>query len=99
MNKIFKTRKSAVIALSICFFIWLICFSACGNKAIFDPGSFNFTHVHVSDNVEGHCFEVKKWWENDGSGIEVRTDSDNGMFCSEGTYQLFTSKTACPYCK
>ena len=97
MNKFFKTKKSVVFVLIACVLICMLCFSSCGNKAIFDPGSFTFTHVHVSDNVEGHCLEIQKWWDSE-SGIEVKTEAGDGMFCSEGTYQLFTSKTACPYC-
>ena len=72
-------------------------FSACSNKAIFDPGTFMFKHVHISDNVEGHCLNIDKWWDND-SGIEVKTTSGNGVFLSEGTYQMFESAESCPYC-
>ena len=72
--------------------------SSCGNKAIIDPGNYNYTHIHVTDYVEGHCFEIDKWWDN-ATGIEVRlTESKNGMFFSGGTYQLFESQNMCPYC-
>lgn len=75
------------------------CLSSCGsgNQAILDPGSFKFEHVHVTDHIEGHCFNIEKWWDNE-SGIEVRTTDGNGIFLSEGTYQLFESADACPYC-
>ena len=75
----------------------VMCFASCGNQAILDPGSFKFEHVHVTDYVEGHCFNIEKWWDNE-SGIEVRTTNGNGIFLSEGTYQLFESTDACPYC-
>ena len=72
--------------------------SSCGNKAIIDPGNYNYTHVHVTDYVEGYCFEIDKWWDN-ATGIEVRlAENKNGMFFSEGTYQLFESQNMCPYC-
>ena len=71
--------------------------SSCGNKAIIDPGNYSYTHIHVTDYVEGHCFEIDKWWDNE-AGIEVRTTGGDGIFLSEGTYQLFESQTLCPYC-
>ena len=94
-----NTNKMLVIPiiaglLIVCTIMGL---SACGNKAILDPGTFNFKHVHISDNVEGHCLNIDKWWDNE-SGIEVRTTSGNGVFCSEGTYQMFESADSCPYC-
>lgn len=71
--------------------------SSCGNRAILDPGNFHFRHVHASNYLEGHCWDIDKWWDND-SGIEVRTLDGDGLFLSEGTYQLFESKEMCPYC-
>lgn len=83
----------------LCFILILIvtCFASCGNRAILDPGSFSFTHVHMTDYTEGHCYDISKWWDNE-SGIEVRTSDGDGIFLSEGTYQMFESKTTCPYC-
>lgn len=78
--------------------VLLTCMCSCGNKAFLDPGNFSFKHVHVSDNIEGHCFNIDKWWDNE-SGIEVRReDNGEGVFCSEGTYQLYESSSSCPYC-
>lgn len=74
-----------------------IAVTGCGNQAIFDPGTFNFKHVHISDNVEGHCLNIDKWWDNE-SGVEVRTAAGDGVFLSEGTYQMFESAESCPYC-
>ena len=95
----FSLRRLVVVllSLSICIAVSVFGFTACGNKAVFDPGAFSFTHIHISDAVEGHCFDVKKWWDTE-SGIEVRFTSGEGAFCSEGTYQMFTSQAACPYC-
>jgi hypothetical protein len=86
-----------IFIVCVVVIILVTCFVGCGNKAFLDPGSFNFEHVHVTDHVEGHCFSIEKWWDNE-SGIEVRTTNGNGMFLSEGTYQLFESAASCPYC-
>lgn len=86
-----------IFALFLMMGLVVICFTGCGNKAILDPGNFSFTHVHMSDNVEGHCCEMDKWWDNE-SGIEVRLTDGSGIYLSEGTYQLFETKSACPYC-
>ena len=89
-------KKFLVISLILTFVV--TCLVGCGNMAVLDPGNFSYTHVRMTDHTEGHCTEISKWWDND-SGIEVRTTSGNGIFLSEGTYQLFESKSACPYCK
>ncbi len=86
-----------IFVLLITLILAVVCFSGCSNKAILDPGNFSFKHVHISDHIEGHCLEIDKWWDNE-SGIEVRTTSGDGVFLSEGTYQLFETKTTCPYC-
>ena len=88
-------KKILVFCIALIFVI--TCLTGCGNMAILDPGNFSFKHVHITDHLEGHCFEIDKWWDNE-SGIEVRTTNGDGIFLSEGTYQLFESKTACPYC-
>ena len=86
-----------IFVLFVVSLLMIACLSGCGNMAILDPGNFKYTHVHLSDSVEGHCYDIDKWWDNE-SGVEVRTTSGNGIFLSEGTYQLFESKTSCPYC-
>lgn len=87
------------IALILVITIMLITLCSCGNMAVIDPGNFTYKHVHVSDAIEGHCFAIDKWWDS-GNGIEVRrADSGDGVFLSEGSYQLFESASTCPYCK
>ena len=90
-------NKKKILVLCVSLIIICTCLISCGNQAILDPGTFSFKHVHITDHVEGHCFDIDKWWDNE-SGIEVRTTSGNGIFLSEGTYQLFETKTSCPYC-
>lgn len=92
-------KKFLIITVVICILAsMLLTLSACGNKAILDPGSFTYTHVHVSDGVEGHCLDIDKWWDN-SNGIEVRiADTNKGVFCSEGTYNLFENAASCPFC-
>jgi hypothetical protein len=85
-------------ALFIILILITACLVGCSNKAILDPGTFSFKHVHMTDHLESHCVEIDKWWDNE-SGIEVRTTTGDGIFLSEGTYQMFESKSACPYCK
>lgn len=86
-----------ILAL-ILIIVTLVTLCSCGNRAILDPGNFDFKHIHISDNVEGHCFNIEKWWDN-SNGIEVRLTNGEGMFCSEGTYLLFESSHDCPYCE
>ncbi len=87
-----KAMGCVILLLAI-----ICCFIACGNQAILDPGNFDFKHVHCSDATEGHCVEIVKWWDN-SSGIEVQLSNGEGAFFSEGTYQMFESKSDCPYC-
>jgi len=87
------------ISLILVISIMLITLCSCGNQAVFDPGNFTFKHVHYSDAIEGHCLNIDKWWDNSG-GIEVRdANTGDGVFLSEGSYQLFESSATCPYCK
>ena len=88
-------KNFIIFILIICTLLFSFC--SCGNRAILDPGNFTYKHIHISDAVEGYCLNISKWWEGE-AGIEVRTEAGNGIFCSEGTYQLFESASACPYC-
>ena len=88
-------KKIFVILISLVILCTLL--TSCGNQAILDPGNFSFKHVHITDYVEGHCFDIEKWWDNE-SGVEVRFTNGEGAFFSEGTYQMFESKAECPYC-
>ena len=87
------------IALFLTIIILTLALCSCSNMAVIDPGNFTYKHVHFSDAVEGHCMNIDKWWDN-SNGIEVRdVNTGDGMFLSEGSYQLFESSATCPYCK
>lgn len=86
------------ISLLIVVVMMLLCLISCGNKAFMSMGEYSFTHVHISDDIKGYCATVEKWWDNE-SGIEVRTSEFGSLFCSEGTYMLFSDESKCPYCK
>ena len=85
-----------LIAL-ILVLIMVLALSACGNRSI-GFGNYSFKHVHFTDAVGGHCATVEKWYESEGSGIEVKTTEYGAIWCSEGTYIMFESGERCPYC-
>lgn len=85
-------KKFLVALIALCL-VFSLC--SCGNMSL-GIGNFTYTHVHISDCVEGHCVDVVQWYDND-TGIEVRT-SNGSMFLSEGTYQMFSDANCCPYC-
>lgn len=76
------------MAMSLC---------ACGNEN-WGIGNYTFTHVHLSDGVEGHCAEVTSWHDNE-LGVELHTKEFGDIYCSEGTYFLYESGEKCPFCK
>lgn len=85
----------------ICLFLLILLvvsiFTGCGNEN-WGLGNYTFTHVHLSDGVEGHCAEVTSWHDND-LGIELHTTEFGDIYCSEGTYFLYESGEKCPFCK
>lgn len=60
-------------------------------------GNFSYNHVHITDNIDGRCATVEKWYDNE-SGIEVKTTEYGSLFLSEGTYILVGETHKCPYC-
>ena len=60
-------------------------------------GNYNFTHVHVSDGVDGYCATIKSWHDNE-RGIELHTEEFGNVYLSEGTYALFEYGKNCPFC-
>lgn len=87
MKKIIYCVLVVIMMLVLCGF---------GNRSI--GGNYTFTHIHISDTVEGYCAEVKKWY-NSKIGIEALTEEFGSLFCSEGTYFLFEDGDVCPFCQ
>lgn len=87
MKKFIAVIMAMVLALSL---------SACGNES-WGVGNYTFTHVHISDAVEGHCATVNSWHDNE-SGIELHTKEFGDIYLSEGTYMLFNDGSDCPFC-
>ena len=87
MRKFIAIILAMVLALSL---------SACGNES-WGVGNYTFTHVHISDAVEGHCATVNSWHDNE-SGIELHTKEFGNIYLSEGTYMLFNDGSDCPFC-
>lgn len=88
MKKIFAIVLCLVMVLAVC--------TGCGNEN-WGFGNYTFTHVHVSDAVEGHCATIESWHDNE-SGIELHTKEFGDIYCSEGTYFLFADESGCPFC-
>ena len=82
--------------IAICMLICICLGCLCGCNQSIGSGNLSFKHAHFSDGVSGHCVTVTSWHDDD-MGCEVHTP-DGGIFLSEGTYQLFESAEACPYC-
>ena len=82
--------------IAICMLICICLGCLCGCNQSIGIGNLSFKHAHFSDGASGHCVTVTSWHDDD-TGCEIHTP-DGGIFLSEGTYQLFESATACPYC-
>ena len=88
--------KKRVAMILMALMIAVAGLTGCGNQS-WGFGNFTFTHIHFSDNIEGHCATVEKWYDN-STGIEVKTTEYGSMYQSEGTYSLYESGAKCPYC-
>lgn len=95
-TKMTKRIVFVIVALLVVT-IFGACLSGCGN-ANWGFGNYTFTHVHISDGVEGHCATVNSWHDNE-RGIELHTQEFGDIYCSEGTYFLFSNADGCPYCE
>ena len=86
--------KKIVCILLVCLMVLGLC--ACGNEN-WGFGNYNFTHVHVSDGVDGYCATIKSWHDSE-RGIELHTEEFGNVYLSEGTYALFEYGQNCPFC-
>ena len=89
-------KKFLTIAMALV--LTCLTFTSCGNMSM-GIGNYDFTHIHISDHIEGYCLEVEKWYDSEGEGIEVKTTDGGSFFLSEGTYTLISSKYNCPFCE
>lgn len=96
MNKTLIVILAFVMALAM-FLVFIACSTEVNANIGLGWGSFDFQHIHIFNGVEGHCATVEKWYENEGGGIEVKTTEYGYIFCSEGSYILF-STNVCPFC-
>lgn len=84
-----------VIAVML-ILVMTLALTACGNQNLL-WGNFTYEHVHISDAIGGHCFNLEQWNE-DAAGIELKIEGGSTVFLSEGTYMMFSDSDVCPYC-
>ena len=84
--------KKFCLVVSLLALLLTLC--GCGNKA-YGPGNYDFNKIHLDTTNSSRCVNITKWYDND-RGIEVKLESGEGMFCSEGTYILIEDH--CPIC-
>lgn len=87
-------KKIAIVMIML--IAMAFCLVGCGNEN-WGFGNYNFTHVHVSDGVDGYCATIKSWHDNE-RGIELHTEEFGNVYLSEGTYALFEYGQNCPFC-
>ena len=81
----------------VCVILLLcVCLAGCGNVNM-GFGNYNWTHIHFTDAVEGHCATITSWHDIT-TGIEVHTEECGSIFLSEGSYIMFDSAQHCPFC-
>lgn len=76
--------------------VFILPLSACGNEN-WGFGNYSFTHVHIGDGAAGYCATVSSWHDNE-LGVELHTEEFGDIYCSEGTYFLFSDGDKCPFC-
>lgn len=87
MKKIFAIVMIFALMLTMC---------SCGNMSL-GVGNYDFQKVHIDIHGDSKCVDIKKWYDSDGSGIEVYSEKYGAMFLSEGSYILI--ERDCPFCK
>lgn len=88
-------KKFRIIGVILCVVLMVLCFTGCGNMSL-GLGNFEYNKVHVDTHHFSGCLDVEKWYEAT-TGIEVKLDSGESVFLSEGQYMLI--KDECPFCK
>ena len=88
MKKVFYFVMAIVVLVA-----FVLAMSSCNMGLV---GKFTYRGIHPTTH-DGRfaCLKVDKWYESD-TGIEVKTESGESIFASEGTYIMF--KDVCPIC-
>jgi hypothetical protein len=91
-----KRAVNYIIVIAIVTAMLIFCTACTGNKSVRDHNN-TINIVHICDSV-GNCvdYNVKTWYDNQGSGIGFITTDGNYIWCSEGTYIM--ASEYCPIC-
>ena len=89
--------KIKILCVIAAILVFCSCLAGCGNEN-WGVGNYTYTHVHTSDGIEAYCATVNSWHDNE-MGVELHTKEFGDIYCSEGTYILYSSGDKCPYCK
>lgn len=104
-----KTRIFAFILA----FIFVIAFVSCGNpedtqvsatgswrgNMSYGWGNYNYRHICITAGADHYCYEIEKWYDNEGPGIEIKIENGGFIFVAEGTYHLYSQSSDCGFCK
>lgn len=88
--------KKKIITMIMVVAMFTVILTGCGNMSI-GLGKFNFQKIHVDTYHYSGCFTVEKWYDNETTGIEVKTKEVGYMYLSEGMYILIEDE--CPFCE
>ena len=69
------------------------------NNMSYGWGNYSYNHICIIAGDDHHCYEVEKWWDNEGTGIEVKIKNGGYIFASEGTYHIYSQSSDCHFCK
>lgn len=81
------------IAILLLLVLVVTCF--CGCNVSFGLGTYEYNRIHIDTYHYSGCLEIDKWYDN-STGVEVKTESGESLFLSEGTYILVEED--CPFC-
>ena len=70
-----------------------------GNVSKGGWGNYQYNHICIIAGNDHHCYEVERWWDNEGAGIEVKVKNGGYIFASEGTYHIYSQSSDCHFCK
>lgn len=89
-------KKYIVIILIMVLAFVFMGVSCDGNMSVQDTNN-TLNIVHICDSVGNYAdYNIKTWYDNQGSGIGFITTDGNYIWCSEGTYIM--ASEYCPIC-